>query len=108
MSAQEAEKLQPFNASQIAGKDMALLKQRVGVSEAGAAAAKEEAREARCALQQESEARADEAASHAAQLALAQNEAKFLQEIADGGEVRLHPYPYLFKTVKAISLRQSR
>ena len=51
MSAQEAEKLQPFNASQIAGKDMALLKQRVGVSEAGAAAAKEEAREARSALQ---------------------------------------------------------
>ena len=58
------------------------------VSEAGSAAAKEEAREARSALQHESEGRADDAASHAAALALAQNEAKFLQEIADGGEVR--------------------
>ncbi|KAJ1496486.1 hypothetical protein T484DRAFT_2084485 [Baffinella frigidus] len=88
LSAEEAERFQPFNASQIVAKDMALLKQRVVVSEAGAAAAREEAREARGALLREGEAREDEGASHAAQLALAQNEARFLQEIADGGDVR--------------------
>ena len=71
-----------------AAADLALLGQRAAAAEQAAARAQIEARAARAALEREAETREDDAAAHAAQLAMAHKEAAFLQEVADGAEPR--------------------